>query len=457
MSLELSIISFLRDPIIRSTFINHISSEIIVEDIARTAFEAIKSADSSDLGLILVEVKKRGESREIISDIMDSFSKIDVPIIPSNLDRIVREVESYVRWRKTATQVNYMAMQDLESIVPITSKEKESYQRLSEAITFSVSFNEAKDIYNFSTIEDHERAGIDVTSSGTPLKSGFNIVNKSLQNFGYVAGELMMYVAPTGGGKSSALCSEGSVFSRNGSKVLHYVLGDLKPFDIEIKYMSNLLGKSVNKVILNRDTIWKTDPVQQMFQNVRFVYKEAGEFGIDELYNDALRWKDDFDYDALIIDYDGNIRPHAKDYGGGNGTSMYVEGGYTYSRVRHLAGKTESTALIGCQSKAGVWNSEFIGIEAASESSKKQHHVDTMITASMPDRTVPVGIMHMAKVRRGETGKRNCLCYFFNCSTILEVSKDEYDMVKEWYKKDDNAEQIYRQWGRDKKGLDIAA
>ena len=446
----------MRDDTIRNTFVKHISPEIIVESVAVYAFEAIRSADSSDLGLILVELKKRlGDSKDIITDIMDAFVRVDVPIIPSNLERIVSELESYIRWRKTATQVNYMALQDLEAIVPITAKEKEGYQKLSEAINFSVSFNEEKDIYDFSTIEDHERARLEVTSSGKSLKSGFKMINKYLQNFGYVAGELAMFVAPTGAGKSTILLAESVNFCREDSKVLHYVLGDLSPYDIETKYMANLLGKSLKKVLLTSDALQKTEAVQHMFQNARFVRKESNEWGIDELCNDALRWKDKFDYDALIVDYDGGIRPHAKDYGSGG--AMYVEGGYTYSKMRHLAGKVGCTALIGCQSKANAWNAEFIGIESASESAKKQHHVDTMVTISLPDRSVPVGIMHLAKVRRGETGKKNCLCHFFNCSTILEVSKDEYDMVKEWYKKNDNAEQIYWQWGRDKKLLDIAA
>jgi hypothetical protein len=260
-----------------------------------------------------------------------------------------------------------------------------------------------------------------------------------------------MVVAPPGVGKSTMMASEGVGFISQGSKVLHYVLGDLNPQDINNKYIASLMKKSLNRVILENDSLMKLEKVQDMFSRARFRVKDTYEMDVDEIFTDALRMKDKFDYEVLIIDYDGNIRPSYNE-------NMYQEGGYTYGRLRQLSTKLECTTLIGCQPKITSWRSEIIGLDAASESSRKQHHVDNMITLSQPDSSIPVGVMHLAKARRGKDGTRNCICYLNECSTIIEISYDEYKMIKDWYKENiDLAYRTLRQWSRDQKGIDIAA
>jgi hypothetical protein len=452
LSLELSLISFLRDDSIRNIFGRYITPDIVVEDLSRILLDSLKSADSSDLSLILVELKKRLDERELIADIMDIVSKVDVPVKLSNIDRVNKELESYIRWRKTTTQINYMASQNLDTIVPVSARDKESYLKLSEAINFSVCLDDLENTFNFANPEDYERAKLQSFPDGRALKSRFNFVNGALQSSGYTVGELTMFTAPTGVGKSTALVGEGVSFVNQGFKVLHYVLGDLRAIDINQKYIANSMKRSVNSVVYDNDALMKLDSVIDMFSNVTFRRKDGNDFDVEELCNDALRMKDQFDYDALIIDYDANIRSSSNKSSDSN---MYEEGGHVYSELRKLTTKLKCTGLIGCQPKVATWKEEVIGLEAASESSKKQHHIDTMITMPKPNKSVPVGVMNLAKARRGETGKRNCVCYLTNCASILEVSLDEYDMIKSWYKDSENGENLMHQWARDTKGFNL--
>ena len=454
MSLELSLISTLRDSNIRSLFANHITPDLVVEEVPRILLDSLKAADSSDLGLISLEVKKRIDDREIISDIMGALQNIEVPIKLSDTDKVIKEVESYVRWRKTTTQVNYMASQNLDAIVPISSRDKESYIKLAEAINFSVCIDDLENTFDFSKPEDYERAKLQAFPGGRALKSRFNFINGALQNSGYTIGELTMFVAPTGVGKSTALVGEGISFMSQGFKVLHYILGDLNGLDINHKYIAASMKRSLNSVKRDSDALNASEEVRNMFSNVVIRKKEANDFDVEELRHDAYRMKDKFDFDALIIDYDGNIRSSSNKAATDN---MYEEGGHVYGEIRKLTTNLRCTGLVACQPKVTTWKEEVIGLESASESSKKQHHVDSMITMSRPNRNIPTGIMNLVKARRGETGKRNCVCYLGGCASILEVSQDEYKMINDWYKdsKDFQSDNLLYQWAHDTKGFDV--
>lgn len=447
MSLELSLISCLRDDSIRSLFARHITPEIIVEDVSRIAFESVRRADSSDLGLILIEIKKQLDDKELIRDIIESFSNVEVPIRLSDIDRVSQELQSYIRWRRTITQVNYMASQNVDSIIPVSQKERESYQKLSEAITFEIDADDRDHTFDFTLEDDYERAKVQSIPVGRSMKSRFSFINNSMQNGGYSIGELVMFVAPTGGGKSTALAGEAVSFISQGSNILHYTLGDLQGLDMFHKYVANATKKSINSVMLEGDRLRKSSVIKDMFEKVRFRVKGTYEFDIDDLCMDAKRQRDKFDFDTIIVDYDGGLRQ--KDSAK---STMYEEGGYTYGKLKQLCTQLGCVGLVGCQPKITSWKKDVIGLEAAGESSKKQHHVDIMLTASRPDSQVPIGTINIAKARRGETGKRNYVCYLFGYSSIIEISQNEYNMIKEWYKGDEG-DILLRKWAIDVKGF----
>lgn len=450
MSLELSLISFLRDDNLRSLFVRHITPEIIVEDVSRIAFDAVKRANSSDLGLILVEIKKQLDDRDLIRDIIESFSNVDVPVKLSDIERVSQELQSYIRWRRTITQVNYMASQNVDSIIPVSQKERESYQKLSEAIMFEVDADDRDHTFDFTIEEDYERAKSQSIPVGRSIKSRFNFVNNAMQNGGYSAGELIMFVAPTGGGKSTALAGEGVSFIGQGNKVLHYTLGDLQGLDMFYKYVANATKKSINSVMLEGDRLRKSSLIQDVFQNVRFRVKGTYEFDIDDLCMDAKRQKDKFDFNTIIVDYDGGLRQ--KEGSSGGTSSMYEEGGYVYGKLKQICTQLGCVGLVGCQSKVASWKNEVIGLDAAGESSKKQHHVDVMLTVSRPKPQIPIGTINIAKARRGETGKRNYVCYLFGYSSIIEISQTEYNMIKDWYDGDEG-DILLRKWAMEVKGF----
>jgi hypothetical protein len=445
LSHELYLIAMLRDEKMQAIFFPHITPDIVVEDIARIALETLKDAQVEDLSVVSVTLKKRVHETKIYNDIMRAFSEISVPF-ESNLarEKVIKDLERYVRWRKVATQVDYMSSQDLNSVIPLTDKES-SYQRLIDACNFSINIQEEKTTFQFDIEEDYERAKQQSMPNGKPMPSTSRLINDSLQTAGYLAGTVNMIVAPPGVGKSTFMVQEGVAFVKNGVKVLHYIFGDLQPIDVCRKYIANYKKTSLSTVEIQGDDALKDATVKDMFSNVIFRVMGAYTMNADEIYADAARIKDKFNFGAIMVDYDGNITPAKLD-------SMYLEGGYTYGMFEKLSRQTESILMCGCQPKNDWWGKEPIPLEAASESSKKQHVIDLMVTFSKPKRNVPVGLLHLPKVRRGETGRSVNVAYLNGFASIVEIKKDERKKIEQWFKDD---EQVGRdelmKWARDEK------
>jgi len=122
-----------------------------------------------------------------------------------------------------------------------------------------------------------------------------------------------------------------------------------------------------------------------------------------------------------------------------------------------LARQTESIIIVGCQPKNEHWKMEPIPLEAASESSKKQHVIDLMVTLSKPKRQVPVGLLHLPKVRRGETGRSVNVAYLNGFASIIEIKKEERKLIEDWYKADeDSGRTQLLKWARDVKNFRIS-
>ena len=446
---ELLLIALLRDENLMAMFYPHITSDIVVEDIARTALETLKAAQVDDLSMISIELKKRVQETAVYNDIMAAFNQIPCPLSSQlTREKATNRLEAYIRWRKVATQVDYMSSQDLNSVMPQTEKDS-SYQRLIDACNFSINVQEEKTTFRFDIEEDYERAKLQSMPSGKPMPSTSILINDSLQTAGYLAGTVNMIVAPPGVGKSTFMVQEAVSFIKNGQKVLHYIFGDLQPIDVCRKYIANYKRTSLSTVELQGDDALKETMIKDMFSNVIFRVMGAYTMSVDEIYADAARIKDKFNFGSIMVDYDGNITPAKLD-------SMYLEGGYTYGMFEKLSRQTESILICGCQPKNDWWGKEPIPLEAASESSKKQHVIDLMVTMSKPKKNIPVGLLHLPKVRRGETGRSVNIAYLNGFASIVEIKKEERKKIEQWFKDDEvvGREEL-RKWARDVKGFKL--
>lgn len=232
-------------------------------------------------------------------------------------------------------------------------------------------------------------------------------------------------------GKSMFLMNEAYGALLQGKTVLHVIIGDLQEYDITIRYLSlvtkitqsELVMKSLDEQYSIISTFNTTH--NGIFDRLFTLEYAAESVTVDQLvadiHNSELRLN--VDYDMIVIDYPDNLISHSD--------NSYKEGGRVYARLEKLARDTQSVVYTASQPKTGEWNTEIMSLNSASESSKKQAAIDTMINLNKPRRDANIGTLHLAKVRKGQVGViARYQSDFARCS-MKEIDESQYKILKD--------------------------
>ena len=151
----------------------------------------------------------------------------------------------------------------------------------------------------------------------------------------------------------------------------------------------------------------------------------SGYIGVEQLIAEIIKMQmtHNVHFDQIIIDYDSNLKP-ASD-------SMYDSGGEIYDKLRAFAEKNSSVMLVASQPKINFYNQEVLTLESASESSRKQHIIDMMITIGRPGKLqCPVACMFIPKNRNGLANKKVYVYINGGTQKVQEISEEEYERQK---------------------------
>ena len=256
------------------------------------------------------------------------------------------------------------------------------------------------------------------------IKSSLGVVNFASQYRGYKRGDLVMIAGVTGGGKSTLAIQEAACILKQELKVAAMYLGDLSDSDVAIKMVTALLDEKtlIQKVHENWEDYYNKPEVKTCYHNFNLKAFPPMELDIYDLTLKAKRLHEKFRFDALIVDYDANI----KEVDDG----LYKEGGLTYSLLKALAQDLNCIVFILSQIKQAFWSDEKIYLSAAADSSKKQHVVDFMITIGRNSDNSTVGVCNLPKVRRGVSDKCSYLFFDDSYGRIKEIKEDDYENRK---------------------------
>lgn len=279
----------------------------------------------------------------------------------------------------------------------------------------TVSPFEIFDIGEFDTFEKLKK--IDLPDSGKTIKSSMTLVNNNSLFKGFKNGDLVAWVAPPKVGKTTIMVQEGAHFAKQGHKVLHLFIGDMSVADGICKYISNLVGVNIDSVILNSKKYFEM--CEETLNNVRMAEIASDSLTISEILHTVKKSKKEFNFDVLIVDYDSNIRPSQRD-------SLYERGGEIYSALKGFAAKEKCVVCVGSQPKIHYWTLELLDMTSASESSKKQHHVDFLLAIGRNQKFKHLGTLNMPLIRRGEGDVFTPIHFQYDQTRIQEISKDEY-------------------------------
>lgn len=223
------------------------------------------------------------------------------------------------------------------------------------------------------------------------------IENGAYHNYFINAGEEDICVHNSG--KTLFMMTEAVEALKQGKRVLYAAIGDLKPFDFVSRMCSIVMKIPMSKTAMNIKNTYammcKLYPYVK--KNLKIQFISPNKYTADEWYKMIEQMGLIDSFDVFFIDYDTNFASE-KD-------SMYAKGDEVYTMAFRLSQHPGKYVFIASQPKVGTWKDQELGLESASESSRKQQIVDVMITISH-DREVKnpknhIGVINIPKNRRG--------------------------------------------------------
>lgn len=231
-------------------------------------------------------------------------------------------------------------------------------------------------------------------------------------------------------GKSLFIANECVAMLGKGLGVMYCALGDMFLLDFIIRLSAIITNSEYYKVATSPE-VYYNDIVRETTQKMHIVIEAAGVLSIEDLYDMMKQHVIPLmDVDVFVLDYDSNLKKMTG--------SMYEEGDYVFNKLTEIARPNDARyrlVFVASQPKIQYWENEKLPKEASGESSRKQAIVDLIITIGRSKDAVDkhIGIMYMAKVRRGREGLESP--YKVSPSgRFTPLSRDEYAMNKSYKK-----------------------
>lgn len=414
---ERDCVSLLLDPKVRAKSKGYLESWMWESEIYR---EISKSLCKSEFDEVIPD------RRLTITTIQSSNSKLSSQSVYEEVDNLISHhtnfnehqlksaislVQEFIQGRLLARSVDLAANLSMKEAIPYLNR------------AVNLSLVQTDDIWDLSKSEQiSELYAHDFPPNFQPIKSAFVLVNHCSAYGGYKYGDLVLVSAAPGVGKTTMLVCEGVESLRQGLKVFHIVLGDMSGFDLFTKYVARILNEDLAEIIKNPMKYSNNAEVVKLMANLRVDIQPSFKYTADQIITKCKAVKEEHDFDVVILDYDSNVAQTNTD-------SMYLEGGYSYGLYKGLAITEKCLFLIASQPKIEFWEHEVIPMNAANESSRKQHHIDFMITLGRKKGTSRVGTLNLPKVRRGLSGKMARVKFEGHTSSIVEIFQAEYDNI----------------------------
>ena len=231
-------------------------------------------------------------------------------------------------------------------------------------------------------------------------------------------------------GKSLILMHQAAIAANAGKRVFTLAAGDLRPSDFLTRIASMVTEIPLSEIYLDiHENMEKAK--HYLKGNLDISCVPSQKVTAKEYVNYCLDRIDD--YDVFILDYDANLATDSD--------SMYEAGGVLYDLLTEITSYNK-LVFVASQPKIHTWGQEVLGLDSLNESSRKQHILDVVITLSRAKGANHVGIMNIAKNRRGELA--SCPVILSSCGKFVELSQEKYQLYNNNPNKLTKNELLYR-------------
>jgi len=226
----------------------------------------------------------------------------------------------------------------------------------------------------------------------------WEVIN-NLADGGLAGGELGVFVAPAGIGKSWALANVGAHAVKKGKTVVHYTL-ELNQNYVGLRYDSIFTGISAQELKYNIDDVEKVVNNLKGELIVKYFPTKGATVNSLAAHIEKCRIQGKKP-DMVIVDYADLLRGQ-----GLNNREVRHELGNIYEDLRGLAGELDVPIWTASQANRSAINEEIIQADKIAESYSKIMIADFVISLSrkLEDKTANTGRWHLIKNRFGPDG-----------------------------------------------------
>lgn len=411
-----TILQLLADPKVRMIAMPHVQDWMFDAGRDRALFKILsddkfRGVVPDNRAVILTLHNTHKLPRQDIEYVIEILEEIrNTPI--ERIDEVISAIQEFVQEKYIATGVETLAKSG-----DIVGRAR-GIENIKKAINVVISGDE---FYDFSN-PDHIKTAkdSDFPEGGIIIKSSFEVINRNSTYGGYKYGDLVMFTAAPGVGKSTSMINEGAFAIDQGFRVCHLFLGDMSEFDGFMMYMTKWSKVSSDRILRDGYDKYISDELTEKFSRLRIKAWPSDTYSVLDIVAKLSHLHDTFPFNLLIVDYDLNIKAMSD--------SMYEAGGSTYGILKGF-GSGRCPVIIGSQTKPQFWETEILPMECAAESSKKQHHIDLGFGIGKNPVFRGVGTANIFKFRRGNTNVQVRLHLNYKQASIYEISQNIYDRL----------------------------
>jgi len=229
------------------------------------------------------------------------------------------------------------------------------------------------------------------------VSTGVHCLDQLFEERGISPRDILLYIIPTGGGKTSLLGLASTAALLEGKKVLHIYVED-ESINVKRKYVTALTGIPINDINENTSTIHaKMEPLMPIFQNLMSVSSNGENITIpqiEEYIEDFL--EKHLTMDRLILDYIDRIV-----LGGKGRLLAHEEQAEVMRQLNRIAKKYNISIVTASQSNRYGAKKDVIYLEDIQGSFVRTQIATHIVTVGLTPEMMKVkaATFHVAKAR----------------------------------------------------------
>lgn len=229
-------------------------------------------------------------------------------------------------------------------------------------------------------------------------------------------GTLNVLTAPPGSGKTMIILNQGVYVASQKKHSLHLAIGDLTKRQLLIRLLAIITSKPMQQISMLNPTQFR-----KFIQKAKEKYPDVFSYlhckciipnamnGVELIkFVEKEQLRLDIHFDQVVVDYDGNIETsltsnRAIHSGNQQSKTMYFENADVYNNLVSFAKRNRSVVWVLSQPKISYWKDDRVPLEGLSDSSRKQHIVDFIMSAGKKIKDEPQVTLFISKNRNGES------------------------------------------------------